>query len=109
MSKVVELYASRVRRHLANDERAVDIWVLVVPELIFERCRPSAKRTGLPMEKGDFGKKQKKRSDLPLLNDFVDHTSEEIFDDVPDFSSPNQSRVPDDFANPDSPRDNART
>jgi hypothetical protein len=85
VSKVVELYASRVRRHLANDERAVDIWVLVVPELIFERCRPGAKRTGLPMEKGDFGKKQKKRSDLPLLNDFVDHTSEEIFDDVPDF------------------------
>jgi hypothetical protein len=22
---------------------------------------------------------------LPLLNDFVDHSSEEIFDDVPDF------------------------
>jgi hypothetical protein len=85
VSKVVELYASRVRRHLANDERAVDIWGLVVPELIFERCRPNAKRTGLPMEKGDFGKKQKKRSDLPLLIDLVDHTSEEIFDDVPDF------------------------
>jgi hypothetical protein len=85
VSKVVDLYASRVRRHIANDERAVDLWVLVVPELVFERCRPDAKRAGLPMEKGDFGKKQRKRSDLPLLNNLVDHVAEEIFDDVPDF------------------------
>jgi hypothetical protein len=85
VSAVVSLYATRVRRHLANDERVVDVWVLVVPELIYERCRPGAKRTGLPMEKGDFGKKQKKRSDLPLLADLVDHASEEVFDDVPDF------------------------
>jgi hypothetical protein len=85
VSKVVDLYASRVRRHIANDERAVYLWVLVVPELVFERCRPEAKRAGLPMEKGDFGKKQRKRSDLPLLNNLVDHAAEEIFDDVPDF------------------------
>jgi hypothetical protein len=85
VSKVVDLYASRVRWHVANDERAVELWVLVVPELVFERCRPLAKRAGLPMEKGDFGKKQRKRSDLPLLNALVDHASEEIFDDVPDF------------------------
>ena len=37
------------------------------------------------MEKGDFGKKQRKRSDLPLLDELVDHASEEIFDDIPDF------------------------
>ena len=43
------------------------------------------KRVGLPMEKGDFGKKQKQRSDLPLLGDLVDHASEDIFDDAPDF------------------------
>ena len=85
VSTVVDLYASHVRRHVANDERAVDLWVLVVPELVFERCRPDAKRAGLPMKKGDLGKKQRKRSDLPLLNDLVDHASEEIFDDVPDF------------------------
>jgi hypothetical protein len=30
------------------------------------------------MEKGDFGKKQKKRSDLPLLDQIVDHASEDI-------------------------------
>ena len=58
---------------------------LVVPEIIFERCRPRAKRPGLPMEKGDFGKKQRARSDLASLGEFVDHESEEIFDDVPDF------------------------
>ncbi|SEC58782.1 hypothetical protein SAMN05444161_1427 [Rhizobiales bacterium GAS191] len=85
VKKVVSLYVGRVLRHLANDERAVDIWNLVIPELIYDRCRPQAKRAGLPMEKGDFGKKQKKRSDLPLLGGLVDHVSEEIFDDVPDF------------------------
>jgi hypothetical protein len=84
VSKVVQMYVSRVRKHNENEERAVDVWVLVVPEIIFERCRPDAKRAGLPMEKGDFGKKQKQRSDLPLLGDLVDHASEDIFDDAPD-------------------------
>lgn len=85
VAKVADLYVARAQRHIDNDERSVDVWVLVVPEVIFERCRPGAKRTGLPMEKGDFGKRQKVRSDLPLLGDLVDKEAEEIFDDVPDF------------------------
>jgi hypothetical protein len=84
-AKVVKLYVDRIRRHISNEERAIDVWVLIVPEIVFERCRPGAKRLGLPMEKGDFGKKQRKRSDLPLLNELVDHESEEIFADAPDF------------------------
>jgi hypothetical protein len=83
--KVVQLYVEKARRHRDNEERAIDVWVLVLPEIIFERCKPGAKRTGLPMEKGDFGRKQKKRSNLPLLDEFVDHEAEEIFDDAPDF------------------------
>ena len=85
VSKVVKLYSDKARRHIGNDERVVDVWVLVVPEIVFERCRPQAKRTNLPKEKGDFGKKQSARSDLPLLGDIVDRESEDIFDDVPDF------------------------
>jgi hypothetical protein len=85
VSKVVKLYSDKARRHIGNDERIVDVWVLVVPEIVFERCRPQAKRTNLPKEKGDFGKKQGARSDLPLLGDIVDRDSEDIFDDVPDF------------------------
>jgi hypothetical protein len=85
VSKVAQLYVSRVRKHNENEERAIDVWALVVPEIIFERCRPGARRTGLSMEKGDFGKKQKQRSDLPLLAGLVDQTSEEVFDDAPDF------------------------
>ena len=85
VSKVVKLYTDKARRHMDNEERAVDVWVLVVPEIIFERCRPQSKRTDLPIEKGDFGKKQSTRSDLPLLDDIVDRESEDIFDDVPDF------------------------
>jgi hypothetical protein len=85
VSKVVQLYVDKARRHIDNEELAIDVWVLVLPEIIFERCKPGAKRAGLPMEKGDFGKKQKKRSDLPLLDQIVDHESEDIFDDAPDF------------------------
>ena len=44
-----------------------------------------SKRHGLSMEKGDFLKKQSARSNLPLLDELVDHESEGIFDDVPDF------------------------
>ena len=85
VSKVVQLYVEKARKHISNEERGVDVWVLVLPEIIFERCKPGAKRAGLPMERGDFGKKQKKRSNLPLLGDLVDQESEEIFDDAPDF------------------------
>jgi hypothetical protein len=85
VSKVVDLYLDRAKKHIANEERTVDVWVLVVPELVYERCRPNSKRLGLPVEKGDFGRRQKKRSDLPLLDEFVDHASEGIFDDAPDF------------------------
>ena len=85
VAKTVDLFAAKARRHVANDERVIDIWVLVLPEIVFERCRPGSKRTGLPMEKGDFGKRQKKRSDLPLLGELVDKEAEDIFDDVPDF------------------------
>jgi hypothetical protein len=85
VAKAVELYVERVRRHLNNEERAIDVWVLVLPEIIFERCKPGSKRTGLPMEKGDFRKKQRERSDVPLLDSIVDHDAEDIFDDAPDF------------------------
>lgn len=83
VSKVVKLYADKTRRHRDNDERVIDLWVLIVPEIIFDRCRPKARRTGLPMEKGEFTKRQKTRSDLPLLREVL--TTEEVFDDVPDF------------------------
>jgi len=85
VAKTVQLYTERVRRHLDNEERAVDVWILVLPEIIFERCRPRSKRTGLPKVKGDFGKKQKQRSDVPLLDSILDPSAEDIFDDVPDF------------------------
>jgi len=85
VATVVDLYADKARRHRDNDERPVDVWILVVPEIVFERCRPGAKRTGISLVKGDFGKKQKKRSNLPLLGDLVDHAAEDVFDDVPDF------------------------
>jgi len=85
VAKAVQLYVERVQRHLNNEERSVDAWVLVVPEIIFERCKPGSKRAGLPMEKGDFGKKQKERSDVPLLDAVIDRGAEDIFDDTPDF------------------------
>jgi hypothetical protein len=85
VSKVAKLYVDRIRRHVANEEGAVDLWILVVPEIIYGRCTPEAKRTGLPRIKGDFGRRQHSRSDLPLLADLVDHGLEDIFEDAPDF------------------------
>ncbi|MDZ4868965.1 MAG: hypothetical protein SGI91_16720 [Alphaproteobacteria bacterium] len=83
--KTADLYVSRIKRHLDNEERVVDMWVLVVPEMVFERCRIRSKRAGVPLVLGDFSKKQKERSDLPLLDSVIDRGSEELFDDAPDF------------------------
>ena len=51
VEKVARLYIDRVKKHLRNEEQSVDVWVLVLPEIVYERCRPGSKRTGLPMEK----------------------------------------------------------
>jgi len=85
VSKVVRLYVDRIQKHIRNEERAIDVWCLIVPEIVYDRCKPQARRTGLPLVKGDFGKKQNKRSHIPLFEDLVDKEAEGIFEDVPDF------------------------
>lgn len=87
VDRVARLYIDRVRKHLNNEEQAIDVWVLVLPEIIYERCRPASKRTGLPMERGDFGRRQKAKASLPLLaqTGVIDQSNENIFNDVPDF------------------------
>jgi hypothetical protein len=79
------LYVDAVVKHERNDERAVDVWILVLPECIFERCKPLARRSGLPLVKGAFRKGQKAKSSLPLFADVIDQSDEEIFGEVPDF------------------------
>lgn len=87
VDKVAQLYIDRVQKHFRNEERAVDVWILVLPEIIYDRCRPESRRTGLILEKGDFGKKQKAKVEIPLLSTagLVDQCDEKIFEDVPDF------------------------
>lgn len=87
VEKVAKLYIDRVRRFLRNEEQSIDVWVLAIPEIVFDRCRPNSRRTGLDMEKGDLPKRQKKRTDMPLLEAMggIDTELEGIFDDVPDF------------------------
>lgn len=85
VAKVTRLYIERIKRYIQNEERAIDVWALIVPEIVYERCTPKAKRTGLPLIKGDFGKKQQKRADIPLLKKVIDQEPEGIFEDVPDF------------------------
>lgn len=85
VQKATDLFVDKVKHHIRNDERPVDVWVFVLPEVIFERCKPQAKRTGVPMLKGDFAKRQRERTDMPLLDAVVDLSDEDVFDDIPDF------------------------
>lgn len=87
VEKVAHLYIDRVNKHLRNEESSVDVWMLVVPEIVYDRCRPGSKRMGLKMEKGTFSKRQKAKVSLPLLAaaGVIDQTNENIFEDVPDF------------------------
>jgi hypothetical protein len=85
VSKVAKLYVDRIRKHMANEEGAVDVWVLVVPEIIYDRCTPQAKRSGLPKIKGEFIARQRQRTEMPLLAGIVDLSDEDVFEDAPDF------------------------
>lgn len=91
--KAVDLYINEIEYHERNEELSVDVWVLVLPELIFERCRTQSKRTGLPLIKGDFAKRQKEPADVPLLAAVLDLSGEEIFEDIPDFHRQVKARL----------------
>ncbi len=91
--KTVDLYINEVAHHDKNEEEKIDIWIFVLPEIIFERCKPKAARAGLDLVHGEFNKKQKERIDLPLFKDVIDQSDEEIFDDVPDFHRQIKARL----------------
>lgn len=85
VSSAADLYVDAVRRHSEREEKAIDVWMFVIPEFVFDRCRSQSRRQGLTLEKGEFSKKQTVRFDAPLLADLIDTSDEAIFDDVPDF------------------------
>jgi hypothetical protein len=89
----VDLFIRKIEYHDTNEEQKVDIWVFVLPEFVFERCKPLSRRQGLDLIKGEFEKKQTKRVDLPLFEGVIDQTDEEIFDDVPDFHRQVKARL----------------
>lgn len=93
VAKAVDLYVNEIIHHDRHEEHKVDVWLLILPELVFERCKPQSRRSGLGLVKGDFGKRQKARADLPLLEQIIDQTEEEIFDDIPDFHRQAKARL----------------
>jgi hypothetical protein len=89
----VDFYVSKIDWHDKNEERNIDVWVFILPEFIFERCKPLAKRSGLELKKGSFNKKQKKPTNLPLFSGVIDQSDEDIFEDVPDFHRQVKARL----------------
>lgn len=86
VAATTKLFIDPLERHAKNEERTVDVWVFVVPEAVFETCRPVAgQRRKLELVKGELSKRQKGRADLPLLAGVIDDTLEAVFDDIPDF------------------------
>lgn len=95
VSKTTSLFLDQISRHDRDEESVVDVWVIVVPEVVFENCRPEkVKRRKLDLEPGQFRKRQSQRADLPLLNAILDDTEDEkIFDDIPDFHRQVKARL----------------
>lgn len=93
VSTAVDMYAGAIAKHDKNEEQRVDVWVLVLPELIFERCKPQSKRTGLALVKGSFARAKKTKAHMPLLANLIDQTEENIFEDVPDFHRQVKARL----------------
>jgi hypothetical protein len=93
VSKTVDLFVEKVTQHEEREERSVDMWVFVLPEVIFERCKRQARRTGVRLTPGEFVKQQKARSDLPLLEAVIDTSLEDVFDDIPDFHRQVKARL----------------
>lgn len=91
--KAVDLFVREIERFDRNEERRVDIWIFVLPEIVFERCKPLARRISLELNPGEFAKSQRDKTDIPLFAGVIDQTDEEIFDDVPDFHRQVKARL----------------
>lgn len=85
VAKAADLYVDCVRRHAEREESAIDVWIFVLPEFVYERCRRQSKRQGVALTKGDFTKKQAVKFEAPLFAGLIDTSEEAIFDDIPDF------------------------
>lgn len=85
VARTVDLYTDVVGRHAKNEERPVDIWFFVLPEIVFERCKRQSSRRDVDLSAGEYVRAQKARSDLPLLTEVIDSAREDVFDDIPDF------------------------
>lgn len=91
--RTVDLYLDEIEKYDANEERTVDVWLLILPEIVFERCKPQSRRSGLPLLQGGFTKQQKEKLDIPLLAGVIDQSEEDIFEDVPDFHRQVKARL----------------
>ncbi|MEL6540277.1 MAG: hypothetical protein AAFQ34_02635 [Pseudomonadota bacterium] len=94
VSKTTDLFLRAIEKHDLEEEQAVDVWVFVLPEVVFENCRPEKiKRRKIELHPGEFIKKQKQRVEMPLLDNILDNENEYIFDDVPDFHRQVKARL----------------
>ena len=91
--KAVDLYVNEIERYDSNEEKTVNVWIFILPEIVFERCKPLARRSGIDLTKGEFTKSKKEKSDLPLLRDVIDQSAEDVFNDVPDFHRQVKARL----------------
>ena len=91
--KAVDLYINEIEHHDRNEERTIDVWIFVLPELIFQRCKPLSRRSGIELVQGEFTKAQTTKTDMPLFKGIIDQSDEEIFDDIPDFHRQVKARL----------------
>lgn len=86
VTNTANLYTDVIVKHVNEEEAPIDLWILILPEIIHKRCRPEAiKRRAGELIPGQFHKKQKGVSDVPLLVGDPILAGEEIFEDIPDF------------------------
>lgn len=94
VQRTVDLFLDPVVQHGLEEEREIDVWVFVTPEIVFQRCRPQmGARRSAELTPGEFAKRQKGRSDLPLFEGILDQSAESVFDDVPDFHRQIKARL----------------
>jgi len=93
VSRTVDVFINKIEYHFKNEEQEIDVWIFVLPEIVFERCKRQARRTGVVLSPGEYAKKQSARSDLPLLAPVIDTSKEDVFDDIPDFHRQMKSRL----------------
>jgi len=94
-NNVVDLYLKRIVDFIKKEDNQLDIWIVVVPQRIYDSCKPSSWGKKISSGTSEYMEKTKAGQTAFAFDEFTDYDStlERILDTVSDFHNLLKARL----------------